>query len=158
MKDVLDFSKEPTMIRRELLGSRAILAVVSVTPPFPGKHLFSTHTDTKATRQHLGRLEATVLEPSPFFPLYDPFHLNLLSHQYTSTAHSFRGLPISQYRKSNSWSHVNILGLSVYRSAFPIRLPVLHSPILEAAGERENNIITDTLKYHNVSLHFIILW
>lgn len=64
VKDVLDFSKEPTMIRRELLGSRAILAVVSVVPPSPGKHLFSTHTDTKATRQHLGRLEATVLEPS----------------------------------------------------------------------------------------------
>lgn len=93
-----------------------------------------------------------------FFNLHTCFYLNLLSHRCPSKSHSFRGLPISHYRKRNSWWHVNTFHLSVYKSAFPVRLLGLHSWVSEDTAERQNNTIIDTLKYHNVNLHFTILW
>lgn len=49
MKAALDFPNESTMLTRKILESRAILAIVLVTPLCPRKPLFSAHTDIKAT-------------------------------------------------------------------------------------------------------------
>ena len=125
MKAALDFPNESTMITRKILESRAILVIVLVTPLPPRKHLFSTHTDIKATcltRSHNVRSmsffsSAAPSTSKPTFPstlIHNPF---------------LQGPSHISVQENNSSPHINILGLSIYIPAFPVRLPVLHSPL-----------------------------
>lgn len=125
VKDVLDFSKITHMKTRELLRCRTILAFLLVAPLHRRKGTcFQSTLTPKNTRKHHVWLEATLLEPSshlllfpsphslPSKPTFPPMHI----------PHSFKALPISYYRNSNSWCHVNNLHLSVYISPFLVKL------------------------------------